>query len=338
MPQVSAPSPGAAIRKSRSLNCRGIRSVASTQGRNCARRQRSCHTRRSAAEARSREPSAAAVRSATIAPCRVRPASAQAPPMPNLFDMQLRAARRDRAARTGPALFLLESAFEDCLERIALHDRRFERALLIGCPDPSWPKRLRPVSDAIDVRDPGALFAAGAHGETICRGRVDAAESSVRPGDCDRDTRQRQRPAARTAPDPARDARRRAVHRRLVRRRNRLPSYAPQCAPRTPAAGAAAPHVHPRIEPAALAPLLSRGGLRQPVVDIDRVPVSYPTLDRLVADLRAMAGTNILPAATLSWASCSRSRRPAFAQAGDGGRTVETFEVLHFAAWVPAEG
>ena len=43
---------------------------------------------------------------------------AQAPPMADLFDMELRALRRDRAARTGPELFLLERAFADCLERL----------------------------------------------------------------------------------------------------------------------------------------------------------------------------------------------------------------------------
>jgi hypothetical protein len=37
---------------------------------------------------------------------------------PELFDMRLRSMRRDRAARTGPELFLHERAFADVLERL----------------------------------------------------------------------------------------------------------------------------------------------------------------------------------------------------------------------------
>ena len=59
-------------------------------------------------------------------------------------------------------------------------------------------------------------------------------------------------------------------------------------------AGAAAPHVHPRIEPAMVAPLLESAGFVKTVIDVDRVPVSYPNLGSLIADLRAMGATNIL--------------------------------------------
>src|SRR5690348_3921935 len=36
----------------------------------------------------------------------------------DLFDMKLRALRRDRAQRTGAELFLYERAFDDCLDRV----------------------------------------------------------------------------------------------------------------------------------------------------------------------------------------------------------------------------
>jgi hypothetical protein len=102
--------------------------------------------------------------------------------------------------------------------------------------------------------------------------------------------------------------------------------------------GEASPHVHPRIEASAFAALLSAAGFAMPVVDVDRVPVAYASFGRLIADLRAMGATNLLSA---------RSRRPlsrkardaamtAFSDVGDGRRTVETFEILHFAAWTPA--
>jgi len=87
--------------------------------------------------------------------------------VPDLFDMRLRAMRRDRAARTGPELFLLDRVFDDCLERLALMERRFERALLIGCPDPGWPQRLSQVASNVDIRDPGSRFAVAAGGTPI---------------------------------------------------------------------------------------------------------------------------------------------------------------------------
>jgi hypothetical protein len=102
--------------------------------------------------------------------------------------------------------------------------------------------------------------------------------------------------------------------------------------------GEALPHVHPRIEASALAPLLAAAGFAMPVVDIDRVQVGYRSFERLVADLRASAGTNVLaarPRRGLSRAAREAATR-CFAAAGDGSRTTETFEILHFAAWCPA--
>ena len=101
-------------------------------------------------------------------------------------------------------------------------------------------------------------------------------------------------------------------------------------------AGAAAPHVHPRIEASALAPLLGAAGFVDPVVDVDRVSVSYPSLDRLLSDFRAMGATNILLNGPRFVGRAARDAAArAFAQAGDGERTLETFEILHFAAHTP---
>jgi hypothetical protein len=103
-------------------------------------------------------------------------------------------------------------------------------------------------------------------------------------------------------------------------------------------AGAAAPHVHPRIEAAALAPLLESAGFARPVVDVDRVAVSYASLDRLIADLRAMGSTNVLTEAPRFIGKSAKSAASrAFAALGNGSRTVESFEILHFAAWSPSQ-
>jgi hypothetical protein len=103
--------------------------------------------------------------------------------------------------------------------------------------------------------------------------------------------------------------------------------------------GAASPHVHPRIEAAALAPLLGDAGFVRPVVDVDRVSVRYSGLPALIADLRAMGATNVLverPRRGLSRRALAAAIAD-FDTGDDDGRTTETFEILHFAAWTPPQ-
>jgi len=100
---------------------------------------------------------------------------------------------------------------------------------------------------------------------------------------------------------------------------------------------AAAPHVHPRIAPAALAPLLTEAGFDRAVVDVDRVRVSYRSFARLVEDLRRMGATNVLSARPRFMSrNAQHEAASAFSAAGDGQRTEELFEILHFAAWAGA--
>ena len=252
--------------------------------------------------------------------------------------MKLRAMRRDRAARIGPELFLAERVFADCVERIALTGRRFDRALLIGCPDPSWPERLRSAAAEVDVRDPGPLFASAAGGELICEdrweARADRYDLVLAVGTLD---------TVNELP----------VGLRLVRRAVRanglfagvlaggdtLPQLRRAMLAADALAGGAAPHVHPRIEASALAPLLETAGFARPVIDVERVNLSYRSFGKLIADLRAMAATNILldrPRPLTRGQSAAAAA--AFMEAGEGERTIETFELLHFAAWTPAHG
>jgi len=99
--------------------------------------------------------------------------------------------------------------------------------------------------------------------------------------------------------------------------------------------GPASAHVHPRIEASALAPLLSDAGFTMPVVDVDRVNVTYPSLERLVGDLRAMGATNVLRDRARKPLSreAYRAAADAFANEAAADRTTETFEILHFAGW-----
>jgi hypothetical protein len=267
------------------------------------------------------------------------PASHKRPVPADLFDPKLRAIRRDRAYRQGVELFLYERAFADCLERIELVGRRFRSCLLVGCPDREWPERLRPVAEQVDAIDPGALFARAGGAlqvdETDFTSAVGRYDLCVAIGTLDTvSDLPRALLAIRRALAPG------SLFIGALSGGETLPQLRSAMRAADTVQGSAAPHVHPRIEASALAPLLAAAGFVNPVVDVDRVPVSYSSLSNLVRDLRRMGATNIL---------VQRSHRPlgkaarqaaldTFTSAGDGTRTIETFELLHFAAWTPPAG
>ena len=257
---------------------------------------------------------------------------------PDLFDMQLRSFRRDRASHRGPELFLYDRAFADCLDRIALLGHRFSHALLIGCPDPQWPGRLLELVDEVSIRDPGKLFAAASEGETIIEDRWEPPANSfdlvLTIGTLD--TVNELPLALRLIRHSMRDD---GLFIGALSGGDTLPQLRSAMRAADHIVGAAAPHVHPRIEASAVAPLLAAAGFINPVVDVDRVPVSYPSFDRLVEDLRAMGATNMLLDRPRFMGKAARAAGTvAFTAAGDGKRTIETFEILHFAAWTAAKG
>jgi len=105
--------------------------------------------------------------------------------------------------------------------------------------------------------------------------------------------------------------------------------------------GGASPRVAPFVDVRALGGLAQRAGLALPVVDLDRAIVRYPDIFALLADLRAMGGSNALAA---------RSRKPLrrdvlaraaalYAErfADPDGRLRATFDTVWLAAWAPHE-
>ncbi len=244
--------------------------------------------------------------------------------------------RRDRAERSGPVLFLHERAFEDILERLAGIKRSFDSALLIGCPDTRWPERLSKIAAKVSVLDPGRANAQAAGGEKTVEDTLDLEPASF------------DLVVAIGTLDTVNDLPGALLRLRLVLKPDSLligamsggetlPRLRQAMRAADAVTGAASPHVHPRIEPAALARLLGSAGLTIPVVDVDRVAVTYRDFSQLVSDLRGMGATNILNSRSrksLTRSALSAARRD-FGRDQDE-RTVETFELLHFAAWTPA--
>ena len=239
-----------------------------------------------------------------------------------IFDDQALALRRQRALRQGPRLFLAERAIEDLADRLSLVQRRFGRALLVGCPDPRLAEPLTGAAEQLIIvptLDDVARFPPGSFDLLLVLGQLDTANElravlhilrALLTGE--------------------------ALFVGAFPGSNSLPALrtAMLAADRAGSAGAA-PRVHPRIEASAVGGLLEEAGFVMPVVDIDRVRLAYRTLDDFVADLRGMGATNILSgrSRTPLLRTALASARTEFIRLGDGGRTVETVELIHLAAW-----
>ncbi|MDH3232449.1 MAG: methyltransferase domain-containing protein [Alphaproteobacteria bacterium] len=104
--------------------------------------------------------------------------------------------------------------------------------------------------------------------------------------------------------------------------------------------GGASPRVSPFADVRDAGALLQRAGFALPVVDRDRITVSYDSAFDLMADLRAMAETN-----AVAERSARFSRRATLLRAaelyqerfgGSDGRITASFEVIYLTAWAPA--
>ena len=251
----------------------------------------------------------------------------------DLFDRNLRALRRDRAARAGPELFLFDRAFDECLDRIDDIARPFERALLLGCPSPEWPGRLQDLAAEVETFDPGRLFAEKAGGTQVEEDRHDFGEGrydlclTIGTLDTVNDLPLALQLIARSLrPD--------APLIGVIAGGNSLPTLRSCLIAAGRAEGRVVARAHPRIEPAALAQLLTATGFAMPVIDVDRVQLRYRDFDALIRDLRAMAATGVMKdrPPPLSRTALNLARQ-AFAAQSNDGRTEEVVEILHFLGW-----
>lgn len=105
--------------------------------------------------------------------------------------------------------------------------------------------------------------------------------------------------------------------------------------------GGYGPRIAPYAEGPDLIDLLKRTGFAMPVVDSDRVEVSYEHPLRLLADLRAMGEGNVLidrPRKGLNRAILARMSELYFERFADAeGRITATFEIITLSGWKPHE-
>ena len=252
------------------------------------------------------------------------------------FDRRLRRLRRDRAARRfGEADYLHRLAADELIERLDLVKRRFRRALDLGCAGGYLTRRLRERGLDVTPCDAGQAFARAAGGVQADEDRLPFADEafdlvvSVGALDTVNDL-----PGAllliRRALSPD------GLFLGAFAGGGSLPRLKRAMLAADSVEGGAAARVHPQIDVRAAGDLLVRAGFALPVVDAQPVDVRFPSLMRLIGDLRAMGATNILAA---------RSRRPigrhglaaAIADFEDGEeKTSERFEILHLLGWAPS--
>lgn len=105
--------------------------------------------------------------------------------------------------------------------------------------------------------------------------------------------------------------------------------------------GGASPRVHPFADRHQMGALLQRAGFALPVVDMDKITVTYSSLFSLMHDLRGMGESNALTARhkkPLTRAVLSEAERIYREKFSDpDGRIRATFEIITLTGWSPHE-
>jgi SAM-dependent methyltransferase len=255
------------------------------------------------------------------------------------FDRRLRRLRRDRAAVAGADTdYLHRRASEEMLERLAMVRRTFSDALVVGALDGGLVAALRKLGTGTITADSSSALSRLTGGVECDEDRLPFANGSfdlvVAIGTLDTVN---DLPGALTL--MRRALRPDGLFLAAFAGAGSLPQLRRAMAAADEAEGGASPRIHPQIDLRAAGDLLNRAGFTLPVVDSETVEVRFPSLLRLVGDLRAMGGTNLL---------ANRSRRPLtrfglataianFEQASAAdGKTSERFEILYLTAWSPS--
>ncbi|RDC59907.1 hypothetical protein HME9302_01104 [Alteripontixanthobacter maritimus] len=95
-----------------------------------------------------------------------------------------------------------------------------------------------------------------------------------------------------------------------------------------------AARIHPQIDARGGADLLARANFRSQVADSFTLSVSYGTLQRLIDDLRDQGMGSALASHSPSLTASHRAlAEKAFADLGENGRTLESFEIVTLTGW-----
>ena len=248
---------------------------------------------------------------------------------PQIFDARLLKLRRERAARRG-ASFLLERVMEDAAERLLDVNRQFQKGLILGSPEietylrshlqkEKCPAHMNTIADITELSVNGnydlILSLLTLQSENDIVGTLIRLRQSLKPDGLFI--------AAMFGGDTLTELR--------------------QALYQTDEAllGGMSARIYPMVSYTQAGQLLSRAGLNQPVVDTDRLTVSYGELGRLVSDLRDLGETNVLLARDKS--AMPKQYPQALAHnyaanfARENGKLKTSFEILWLTGWSPHE-
>jgi NADH dehydrogenase [ubiquinone] 1 alpha subcomplex assembly factor 5 len=291
-----------------------------------------------------REPASLSMRRAIASPIADALYGAMAEDELLVFDRRAVRQHRERAARLGTAEFLFEEAAERLAERLGDIKRGFARALVLGARRGAMAHSLRSsagfeiVIEADDapgfLRRPAATPRVAAEAEALPFA-AEAFDLVVSPlalhwtNDLPGALLQLRRClkpdglllASMLGGETLHELRGAFLEAELAEE------------------GGVSPRVSPTADGRDLAGLLQRAGFALPVVDTDRIPVTYPNALALMAELRAMGETNALRERRRRFTRRTTLLRAAEAYralAGTpDGRVAARFEIVTMTAWAP---
>ena len=250
---------------------------------------------------------------------------------PAIFDRAARRLRRDRAEPGYAAHDFLRAAMLDGIaERLDAVTRPFADVLDLGCFDGAF---VPPPGARVARVDAGLRFARAAGGVQADEDRLPFADASfdlvVSAGVLDQ---------LDDLPGAL------ALVRRVLRPDGLFlgAMVGGGSLPRLRAAWRAADgerpaaRLHPQVDVRSAGDLLIRAGFALPVADVESLDVGYPSLGRLIDDLRGMAASNLLRArVSATHAKLAAAARAFAAQADPDGRVRERFQLIYLTGWAP---
>jgi len=250
---------------------------------------------------------------------------------PLIFDPHLRALRRARAERRGPS-FLIQRCVADAADRLNDVNRHFDSALIMGRPEfcerfldavspgklrgtPTLITTLEPqhLTPEISPQTPYDLIISGLDLHTVddVPGRLMQIKTALKPDGLFI--------GALFGGDSLADLRAALYH---------ADSHI---------LGGVSARVYPFMTHMQAASLMQRAGFALPVIDIDRVKVSYSRIQRLISDLRDLGDTNILhardpkPLGKAYYAYLENSMKTD----DETGKIMTQFEIYWLTGWSP---
>jgi SAM-dependent methyltransferase len=267
-------------------------------------------------------------------------------PHPVIFDRKLMRVRRARAAKLGPATFLIERAADDLASRLSAVLRKFDLAADLGTPTDAVRRLLAGRVGTIVTVDPHAAQITGCVGGEWLAVAADEEALPFRDASLDLVVSALALQFVNDLPGTLIQIRRALkpdglLLAAMIGGESLAELREAFAQAEAEVEGGLSPRVAPFADLRDLGALLQRAGFALPVTDVDRVTVRYGSVLALMHDLRCMAAGNIMAERRRTPLRRATLRRLAsiYAEkfADPDGRIRATFEIVWLSGWAPHE-